>query len=188
MKTFSNISNLSKPKKNDPWSQLKRNKQFKADSRKANQTYKYKITKQIIDEGSSGKIFKAVNMVDRSFCAVKVTDLVKVSKAGYKNEEVKILKMLDHPNIIKVYDTYKNKQYEYIFMEYCEKNLIDIIIEEEEGKLSEKEFLPLVKQILSALVHCHSKNIVHRDLKLENILLKETNEGLKIKLIDFGHS
>ena len=57
-------------------------------------------------------------------------------------------------------------------MEYCEQNLIDLIIEE--GKLTEKQCLPLVKEILSALVHCHSQNIVHRDLKLENILLKNT--------------
>ncbi len=45
-------------------------------------------------------------MVNRTFCAVKVTDLFKVQETGYVNEEVKILGMLDHPNIIKVYDTY----------------------------------------------------------------------------------
>ncbi len=84
MKTFSNISNLRRQnKKNDPWSQLKRNKKFKADSKRAVKTYKYKITKQIIDEGSTGKIYKAVDMVNKLFCAVKVTDRFQIKESGY---------------------------------------------------------------------------------------------------------
>lgn len=58
----------------------------------------------------------------------------------------------------------------------------------EVGYFSEKECKPLIKQALSALTYLHAKGIVHRDLKLENLLIKNTKKGLQLKIVDFGHS
>jgi calcium-dependent protein kinase len=107
----------------------------------------------------------------------------------YKNYEVKILKKLDHPNIIKVYDCYETKNYEFIFMEYCEESLLTVLLDK--GKFEERDLKSIIKQLLSALKYCHIRNIVHRDIKLENILLKKdknSKKGWIVKLIDFGHS
>lgn len=75
-------------------------------------------------------------------------------------------------------------------MEYCDESLLSMMERtfEQDGYISEDNLKLLVKEILSALAHCHSKNIVHRDLKLENILLKKEEDGWTSKLIDFGLS
>lgn len=106
---------------------------------------------------------------------------------GEMLKEVEILASLDHPNIIKFYETYNDDYYFHIVMEVARgKDIFDKIIEE--GVLTEKTVAHITYKVLSALVYCHSKGISHRDIKPENILFeKETNEG-EIKLIDFGLS
>ena len=102
-------------------------------------------------------------------------------------KEVDILAQLDHPNIIKFYETYNDEYYFHIVMEVAKgKDVFDKIIEE--GVLTEKTVAHITYKVLSALVYCHSRDISHRDIKPENILFEhESNEG-EIKLIDFGLS
>ena len=85
------------------------------------------------------------------------------------------MKSLDHPNVIKILDHYESEEYHYIFMELFPMTLLDKLNEEEQ--LSENVVRCIIKQILKALEYIHSKNIIHRDLKLENIVIKENKDS-----------
>ena len=98
--------------------------------------------------------------------------------------EISILKKLDHPNILKLYEVFEDDKRYYLVTEECKGGeLFDQIAEK--AQFSEKEAATIIQQILQALAYCHDLGIVHRDLKPENALIdKEMNNTLKI--IDFG--
>lgn len=101
--------------------------------------------------------------------------------------EINILKELDHPNIVKFYETYIDYKYIHIVMQLCTGGeLFDRIVKLE--KFSEREAAKLMKKILSAVQHLHEHEICHRDLKPENFLFKNNKENAEIKIIDFGLS
>ncbi|GKT50746.1 putative serine/threonine-protein kinase iksA [Colletotrichum spaethianum] len=96
--------------------------------------------------------------------------------------EVAILKLVDHPNVMKVYDIWENRSEIYLVLEYVEQgDLFDYI--NTNGRFAEEGAMFLFRQMMSALQYCHSFNICHRDLKPENILLTSDN---KVKIADFG--
>ena len=104
-------------------------------------------------------------------------------------KEINILKSLDHPNIIKVYEFFKTDKYIYIINELCTGGeLFDKIVEMK--FLSETVACNIMRQLLSAVAYCHEKGVIHRDLKPENILIESSEEKNKdffrIKVIDFG--
>ena len=104
-------------------------------------------------------------------------------------KEINILKSLDHPNIIKVYEFFKTERYMYIIEELCTGGeLFDKIVEVK--YFSESVAKNIMKQLFSAMAYCHEKGIIHRDLKPENILIESSEEKNKdffhIKIIDFG--
>ena len=91
-------------------------------------------------------------------------------------------KTLDHPNICRMYDFWVGDSEAYLLFEFIEGNqLLDIIIQH--GKISHRKIRKWCKQLLSALDHCHTHRIAHRDLNVENIMI--TPKG-NLKLIDFG--
>ena len=90
--------------------------------------------------------------------------------AGALVSEIEILKQLDHPNIVKLYEFYQDRLNFYIITEYIEGGeLFDKI--NKVKHFSEVEAAQMMKQLLSCVVYCHKRNIVHRDLKPENLLL-----------------
>lgn len=100
--------------------------------------------------------------------------------------ELTILKQLDHPNIVKVFEFYEDDDNIYIIEELCKGGeLFDYIIQNK--KISEKLAAKIFQQILYAVNYCHKNNIVHRDVKPENILLFD-KDNLNIKICDFGSS
>jgi calcium-dependent protein kinase len=102
-------------------------------------------------------------------------------------KEVEILSSLDHPNIIKLYETYHDQYYFHIVMELCTvKEVFDKIIEEK--NLNEVKVAVIIYKVLHAISYCHSAGITHRDLKPENILFETPEADSEIKLIDFGLS
>ncbi len=101
--------------------------------------------------------------------------------------EMNILKDLDHPNILKLFELYQDDTNYYLITEYCAGGELFNKIKSL-NCLTEKLAADYMKQILSAIVYCHEKNIVHRDLKPENLLLDSKKNNAQIKVIDFGTS
>eukprot|EP01035_Chromulina_nebulosa_P019090 gene19090-24918_t len=99
--------------------------------------------------------------------------------------EIKVLKSLNHPNIIKLEDYYETNDRIYMVMEVMNGGeLFDYVVQK--GTLSEAEASVIVRKITSAVAHMHSLNIIHRDLKPENLLLTSKGPNAEVKLIDFG--
>jgi len=94
---------------------------------------------------------------------------------------------MDHPNIIKLYETFEDSRNVYMITELCTGGeLFDKIIQK--GFFSEEEARIVFKQMILALNYCHSQQVAHRDLKPENFLLLNDNADWPLKLIDFGLS
>src|ERR1700748_12419 len=99
-------------------------------------------------------------------------------------QEAGTLSLLNHPHICSIKDTFQTKDHLCMLLEYAsEGSLLDLVIRT--GRLKEKNARKLLRQVLSALDYCHQKNIVHRDIKLEHILL--TKQG-DVKIVDFNLS
>lgn len=101
-------------------------------------------------------------------------------------QEIEILKNIDHPNIIKFYETYQDGECYHIVMEYCSGG--DLLDRLEKKVYTEDETRAILRMVLSAIKHLHEKGIAHRDIKLENFLFADKSPDSEIKLIDFGLS
>eukprot|EP00746_Dinoflagellata_sp_MGD_P014931 gnl/MRDRNA2_/MRDRNA2_132973_c0_seq1.p1 gnl/MRDRNA2_/MRDRNA2_132973_c0~~gnl/MRDRNA2_/MRDRNA2_132973_c0_seq1.p1 ORF type:complete len:520 (+),score=95.34 gnl/MRDRNA2_/MRDRNA2_132973_c0_seq1:85-1644(+) len=103
--------------------------------------------------------------------------------------EMSIMKALDHPNIVKLYETFQDAKFVYLVMELClGGELFDKIVEDGPTGFSERQAATYVEQILAAVVYLHKLGIAHRDLKPENFLMQDKSEDAEVKLIDFGIS
>ena len=143
--------------------------------------------KEKLGEGAYGSVYKVQQKYTNYLRAVKAIKKKHVDSSEFYNE-IEVLKALDHPNIIKLFDCYQDKSYYYMVEEYCSGgDLFDYI--QKEKFFTERKAGTIFNQLLSAVNHLHKKRIVHRDLKPENIVLIEAkNKEVFIKLIDFGTS
>ena len=143
--------------------------------------------KEKLGEGAYGSVYKVQQKYTNYLRAVKAIKKKYVDSTEFYNE-IEVLKALDHPNIIKLFDCYQDKSYYYMVEEYCSGgDLFDYI--QKEKFFTERKAGTIFNQLLSAVNHLHKKRIVHRDLKPENIVLIESKKkDVFIKLIDFGTS
>lgn len=120
--------------------------------------------------------------------AIKVIDKKALKgKEDSLENEIKVLRRLDHPNVVKLLEAYESKSYVYLVMELVTGGeLFDRIVEK--GSYTEKDAADLIKQVLSAVGYMHSSGVVHRDLKPENLLYHSADENSKIMISDFGLS
>lgn len=147
--------------------------------------------KEEIGVGSTSKCFRCVRKSDGKEFACKVIDKRHV-EAKFNGSlldqffvEIKVLKSLNHPNIIHLQDTYETPDRIYMVMEMMKGGeLFDYVVDK--GTLSEEEACIIIRKITSAIAHMHGLNIIHRDLKPENLLLTTKGADAEIKLIDFG--
>ena len=126
-----------------------------------------------IGSGNYAEVYKAYDETHKKHVAVKVIQLAKAN-ARYRKKflpmEVEILKECKHPNIIKMYEMNQTNNKVYMIMEFAANGpLADWL--KNRGALTESTAHPIFTKILEAIHHMHSRNIAHRDLKLENILI-----------------
>ena len=99
-------------------------------------------------------------------------------------EEINILYKLDHPNIVNYFETYDDKKFLYLVMEYVKgMELFDKITHKKNQKFGEKTAAKYMLQLFKAINHCHANGVVHRDVKPENIMITDNDD---VRLIDFG--
>lgn len=150
----------------------------------------YTIDK-MLGEGAFGAVYLGTNKITGEKRAIKKLakpqgyDRYRVSEEIKK--EIDILKQLDHQNIMKIYEYFETDNEFSLITELCDGGeLFDKIIKEK--YIDEITSAVIMFQLFGAIAYCHSQNIMHRDLKTENILIenKKSNGYLRIKLIDFG--
>ena len=145
-----------------------------------------------LGSGSYGLVYKAKNLATDNIVAIKVIEKVQenmIDDLEIKNE-VNILKTLSHPNIVKIYEFFDMPLNYYIVTEYCKKGELFSYIK---NKYNENQLSVLFYQVFSGLAYLHEKKILHRDLKLENLMVSEIEkdviteeEYFWMKIIDFG--
>ena len=144
------------------------------------------LIESLIGVGGMANVYKGRDVRTGNQIAVKVLkeefldneELVR----RFKNES-KAISILNHPNIVKVYDVSVTDQLQYIVMEYIDGITLKEYLKQRNGALTWKEVVHFATQVLSALDHAHSKGIVHRDVKPQNIMLQADGS---IKMMDFG--
>jgi calcium-dependent protein kinase len=145
----------------------------------------------LVGKGANGQVYEAVNKLNGERRAVKVLQkrkfYMRQESVDKFMAEVSILKTMDHPNILRIFEFYEDEDSFYLVTEYLTGGeLFDFIIQKKQ--LNEVMAASFMKQLLGAINYCHRNNIVHRDLKPENLIRESTHEASAIKVIDFGES
>ena len=142
---------------------------------------------QLLGEGSYGKVYLAVSVLCGLPVAIKCFDRSKINSEKTCNrimDEITILKTLHHPNLIRFLEIFENSKFIFLVIEYADRaDLLKLL--KSYGTISELDFMPIFDQLLKGLVYLHSHKILHRDIKLDNILL---NSRGQVKICDMGVS
>lgn len=144
------------------------------------------LIQSLVGVGGMANVYRGVDEKTGNAIAVKVLkeefldneELVR----RFKNES-KAISILNHPNIVKVYDVSVTDKLQYIVMEYVDGITLKEYLKQRGGALTWKETVHFATQVLGALQHAHSKGIIHRDVKPQNIMLLADGS---IKMMDFG--
>ncbi|XP_040185009.1 serine/threonine-protein kinase MARK2 isoform X7 [Rana temporaria] len=145
----------------------------------------YRLLKTI-GKGNFAKVKLARHVLTGKEVAVKIIDKTQLNSSSLQKlfREVRIMKVLNHPNIVKLFEVIETEKTLYLIMEYASGGeVFDYLVAH--GRMKEKEARAKFRQIVSAVQYCHQKLIVHRDLKAENLLL---DSDMNIKIADFGFS
>ena len=178
-----------------------KNKQIKDDNQNANKeafllksngTLAKKYLKlRDIGKGTYSKIYTVQNKSNfkvylcKEILKSKISDLLK-----FKND-INILSKAEHPNLVRIYEIFEDERHFSLIMENCtgDELFFNILKKLLNGEpFSEKEAVPIFKQLMSAVSFCHSQGICHKDIKPENILFLNNKPDSPIKIIDFGLS
>ena len=148
--------------------------------------------KELIGSGGMANVYKAVMLGRNGPVPAGTVVAVKVLRQEYTHDpelvrrfknESKAISLLNHPNIVKVYDVSVNDQLQYIVMEYVDGMTLREYLNERGGKLTSRETVHFISQILKALEHAHANGVVHRDIKPQNIMLLDDGQ---LRMMDFG--
>jgi serine/threonine protein kinase len=135
-----------------------------------------------IGHGGFGITYKAPDLQTGKLVCLKWLACLGASTANAPRE-IEILKQLRHPNIVEYYGFSRHENSLFIVMEYIDGLTLRQLIDQREAPLTEKEVLNIAHQLTFALQYCHDHNVIHCDVKSENIIMTKEN---RIKLIDFG--
>ncbi|KAI5726360.1 hypothetical protein M8J76_001261 [Diaphorina citri] len=143
----------------------------------------YKLDKTL-GKGQTGLVKVGIHCITEKKVAIKIINREKLSESVLMKveREIAIMKLIEHPHVLRLSDVYENKKNLYLILEHVSGGeLFDYLVKK--GRLTPKEARKFFRQIISALDFCHSHSICHRDLKPENLLL---DEKTNIKIADFG--
>ena len=131
------------------------------------------VLKEKIGKGETADVFLGIDTKKGRLVAVKRISREKLSDYGKTNlqREVEILNKMKCPNIISLKDFKKTKNHYYIVLEYCNGGDLKKYLQDNQHPLNEFYIQKIIQQLAPAIEYMHSNNIIHRDLKLENILL-----------------
>lgn len=147
---------------------------------------KYQLGRTI-GEGTFAKVKLATNSVNGQYVAIKIIDKQMVIKDNLMHQvqrEIRTMKILHHPNIVRIHEVIGTKTKIYIVMEYVSGGQLSNKMSYA-GKLNEEEARKLFQQLIDAVDYCHNRGVYHRDLKPENLLLDSKGN---LKVSDFGLS
>ena len=164
-----------------------------------NNLYKFK---EVIGKGAFGIVragYRIKEISPHKIYAIKSIDKTKISQNDINNleKEIDIISSLDHPNIARFYETFHDERYFHIVTELCRGKELTKLLKQNGGTIKEKNCRIIIMKILHAINYCHSRGIVHCDLKPDNIIFEAPNEDndnddilnlFGLKLIDFGLS
>jgi len=144
--------------------------------------------KDVLGTGAFSQVRLAESKEDGNMHAIKIIDKKALrGKEDSLENEIRVLKRLDHKNVVKLLEAYESRTCVYLVMELVTGGeLFDRIVEK--GSYSEKDAADLIKQVLSAVAYMHEEGVVHRDLKPENLLYYSPDVDSKIMISDFGLS
>ena len=147
---------------------------------------------ELIGSGGMANVYKAVMRGHNGPVPAGTVVAVKVLRREFMHDpdlvrrfknESKAISLLNHPNIVKVYDVSVNDDLQYIVMEYVDGMTLREYLNERGGKLTSRETVHFISQILKALEHAHANGVVHRDIKPQNIMLLDNGQ---LRMMDFG--
>ncbi len=141
---------------------------------------------KVLGKGNFALVRLGVHKLTKTKVAVKIVDKNDLDEDNQRKikREIQIMRRLSHRNIIRLYQVMETESMIYIVTEYASNGeIFDYLVNN--GRMSEQEACRVFAQILAAVRYCHSRGVVHRDLKAENLLLDSENN---IKLADFGFS
>jgi len=139
-----------------------------------------------LGQGNFAQVKLAKHKLTGLEAAIKIIDKTQLDekKLAKLHREVRIMKLLHHPNTVKLYEVIETKHTLFLVLEYINGGeLYDYLVAH--GRMKEKDARAKFRQILNAVSYCHRKHVIHRDLKAENLLL---DENFDIKVADFGFS
>ncbi len=148
--------------------------------------------KELIGSGGMANVYKAVMLGHNGPVPAGTVVAVKVLRQEFMHDpdlvrrfknESKAISLLNHPNIVKVYDVSVNDELQYIVMEYVDGMTLREYLNQRGGRLTNRETVHFISQILKALEHAHANGVVHRDIKPQNIMLLDNGQ---LRMMDFG--
>jgi calcium-dependent protein kinase len=149
----------------------------------------YLDSDQELGKGGCGVVVVGEHKDNRTQYAIKIVDKAHAER-GRLDRELKLLKDVDHVNVVRLFSVYDVPSHMYFVMELClGGHLGNLLARQQKKYLDEPWAKQLARQLLSAVAHIHSRGIAHRDIKLQNILIDTNNNdrAAQLKLIDFGY-
>lgn len=149
----------------------------------------YELAGRVLGRGSFAKVYEAEHRHHKVTVALKTMNVTSMKdsymKKNFKREAL-LLSRLNHPGIVALFEVMQTNNHYCLVMEYGGENLCDFVRSQKRGRIDELTARSIARQLSSAVSHMHKRHVIHRDIKLENILVNR--ETKRVKLTDFGLS